>query len=73
MLKIKPKNFKCLDCGREQYTKDKCYSCNGKSFVSLINKENELRHLLHNTLDVMDFDQLKHIAKSLNIGNELIN
>jgi len=33
-------------------------------------KEQELRQLLHNTIDVMNFDQLQKIAKLLNINNE---
>jgi hypothetical protein len=33
-------------------------------------KEQELRQLLHNTIDVMTFDQLQKVAKLLNFRNE---
>lgn len=34
-MKAVPKNFKCVNCGREQYTSEKCYGCNESQFNSL--------------------------------------
>lgn len=73
MVKYLPKDFKCNDCGREQYTNTYCRGCNGKSFSPLVNKEKEmqdLKQLLHNTIDVMTFEQLQQVHKSLNFSNE---
>lgn len=36
MVKYKPKNYKCDNCGREQYTNKKCYGCEGSSFESIM-------------------------------------
>lgn len=33
-------------------------------------KEYELRQLLHNTIDVLDFEQLKKVKKMLNLKSE---
>lgn len=33
-------------------------------------KEQELRKLLHNTIDVMSFEQLQKVKELLNISNE---
>ncbi|WP_054939048.1 hypothetical protein [Paenibacillus ihuae] len=46
--------------------KIQCPSC---LFIS--QKEKELRQLLHNTVDVMTFEQLQKVAELLNLGSEL--
>lgn|GEM_PF-6096081 len=71
MYKSKPKNYCCLGCGREQYVGEKCRGCGSQSFEKLeVLKERELRELLQNTIDVMTYEQLKRVYKSMGFNSE---
>lgn len=38
MFTYKPKNYRCLNCDREQYTNIICYGCEGTYFEDLLCK-----------------------------------
>jgi hypothetical protein len=66
MYKAVPKNYRCTNCGREQYSNEYCFGCKGRSFEMLAHvEEKELREKLHNTIDVMSLNQLKALHQSL--------
>ena len=71
MVKYKPKNFKCDNCGQEQYTNASCYRCGGKTFEDLIDRDQELRQLLHFTIDQMSLEQMQLVQKYLNSNAEV--
>lgn len=65
-----PKNYRCLDCGREQYTNEKCFDCGSESFERLKTlKEEELRQLLQNKIAIMSYEELKRVSGLLKSSN----
>jgi len=40
MVRIKPKNYSCSRCHRNQYTTEKCHGCGSKVFVEVKYSEN---------------------------------
>lgn len=46
------------------------FSINQRRREDEAKKEQELRQLLHNTIDVMTFDQLQKVAELLNFSNQ---
>lgn len=53
MVKVKPHNYKCVKCEKNQYTNKKCYGCGGKEFVELKGNKNTTVTLTDEELDII--------------------
>ena len=71
MYKPKPKNYKCNDCGKEQYTKDKCFKCGSHSFIALGYGGNKLLKYEKDVQEFVDkYGLSKQVAKEVCASHE---
>lgn len=64
-MKFVPKNYRCSNCGREQYTNDHCYGCGNNEFTKLNNERETNQMEIKYSLYAKSFDDKEKLVSAL--------